>query len=511
MNHICLTNPLRSIDMKALSSFSPISLRYIAALRGNKPQKTGREFTYADIRCGNPDLLTCLAASNPEGRFYGMVDTDTARSRAEEQAAQRGTFNVIFLTGTPSDVLARIAEGSALPPMLDYLVCDETAAPLSDADRKALYDLAETRLNPSGLFVTRYRAYDRDDGALRFLVQELAPEMNDSQKLEFLKEIKQLGSSFLSKHPDLSGKLDAAIVKNAPQEFFSLFDGAPAESGTFDTLVKASSKGLGYAGDASLESNFVELSIPQQAQDLIVSCRTSPFYEAIKDFALNRTVRSDIWIHQPFDLSSNPAELFGGFAYGTVLSREDIPSVYMTNGKTIDLSGPTYEKVIDVMTVLPVGVGDILAHPDSCDESPEKILEALQILVACGFAMPMRGMIDAINSESIAQPRLVGSFNRFLDKSDLAEDEVLFASQVAGFGVMLPAREAFVMQALNRAGLANSVSALMPELRRIANTPASMTVINADEPTDEIAYTMVLDVVGKSLPKWYAYALLEAA
>lgn len=511
MNHICTANPFRSIDMKALSFLSPISLRYIAALRGNKPKKTGCEFTYAEMGCADAQSLICLAASNPEGRFYGIVQDDATRSRAEEQASQRGTFNVIFLTGTPADVLARIENGSALPPMLDYLVCDETETSLSAADHAALFDLAEKRLNPSGIFVTRYRAYDRDDGSLRFLIQELAPEMGDSQKHDFLKEIKQLGSSYLSKHPDIEAKLDAAIVQNAPQTFFDLFQDGKANSGTFDTLVAASAKGFSFAGDAVLDLNFVELSIPQQAQDLIVSCRTSPFYEAIKDFALNRSTRADIWIHAPFDLSANPADLYGGFAYGTVLSREDIPSVYMTNGKTIDLSGSVYDKVINLMSIMPVGVGDMLAHPDTCDEQPEKILEALQLLVACGFAMPMRGMISEINSGSIAQPRFVGSYNRFLDKEDLSESEVLFASQVAGFGVTLPAREAFVMQALNRAGLVNSVSALMPELRRIANTPASMTIMNADEPTDELAHLMVLEVVGKSLPKWYAYALLEAA
>jgi hypothetical protein len=67
------------------------------------------------------------------------------------------------------------------------------------------------------------------------------------------------------------------------------------------------------------------------------------------------------------------------------------------------------------------------------------------------------------------------------------------------------------MQAINRAGLNDSVNALMPELERIANTPAAQTVIKAEEPTAEIAHAMILDVVGKSLPQWYAYALLEAA
>jgi hypothetical protein len=497
--------------MKPLSTFSPISLRYIAGLRGNKPKKTGVEFSYAEVACTVPENLICLAASNPEGRFYGFVSDDTARSEAEDAAAQRGTFNVIFMTGSPAETLTRLENGSSLPPMLDYLCCDESKNPLSTAERSSLFTLAQTRLNPGGLFVTSYRACASEDGSLRFLVQELAPEMDSEQKRDFLDEIKTLGSAYLAKHSETAKALDKAISKNAPRDFFSLFDGTAATSATFDTLANAASLGFIYAGDATLTSNYVELAIPHEAQDLIVSCRASPLYEPIKDFTLNREIRSDIWIKAPCEQSTDPVELFGGFAYGIVLPREQIPPTYAAKGKMIDLSDPLYGKLLDLMSIMPIGIGDILAHPSGCGEAPEKILEALQILVACGFASPMRGTMTANNNFSVSQPRFVGNFNRFLDKTNLTDQDVLFASQVAGCGVVLPAREAFVMQAINRVGLSDSVMALMPELQRIANTPAAMSVINAEEPTAEIAHAMVLDIVGKSLPQWYAYALLEAA
>jgi len=159
-----------------------------------------------------------------------------------------------------------------------------------------------------------------------------------------------------------------------------------------------------------------------------------------------------------------------------------------------------------------MGVGDFLAHPSGQDEQPDEIIGALQVLVACGIASPMRGLLNQTSTNGIAQPRLVGGFNRFLDKTDLNGDDVWFASQVMGCGIALPAREAFVMQALNRAGLSNSVSALLPELRRIANTTAALAILqNDDAPTPESAQKLVREVVGQSLPQWYAYALLEAA
>ena len=68
------------------------------------------------------------------------------------------------------------------------------------------------------------------------------------------------------------------------------------------------------------------------------------------------------------------------------------------------------------------------------------------------------------------------------------------------------------MQALDRAGLANSVSALLPELERLAKNPAlAAYVTDLAEPTATSAHDMIEDTVSRSIVQWYAYGLLEAA
>ncbi|MDE2029958.1 MAG: methyltransferase regulatory domain-containing protein [Alphaproteobacteria bacterium] len=514
MTHMPTIKRMETSAMKPQSTFSPVSLRYIAALRGHKPKKVNADFTYAEAACRSPEQLICLAASNPEGRFYGFVADDNARRHGEEQAAQRGVFNAIFLTGAPSQILARIGNGAALPPMLDYLCCDESVEALPADERAALFDLAQKRLNDGGLFATSYRAYGHDGGALRFLAHEMAPEMDAEQKLEFLLELKKLGAAWLARHPDTDAALKAAIAKGDADAFLSPYAAEPAPSATFDTLVAMGSRGLAYAGDALLTSNYVELAVPTEAQELVVKCRNHMLYEPIKDLALDRMVRSDIWVKAPFDMTGELAELFGGFAYGITVPREDIPPAFAAQGKVIDLSAPLYDRLIGLMTTLPMGIGDFLSHPDGQSEDPAKIVEAINILVACGVASPMRGLRDLRgqhNIGNVAQPRLLGNFNRYLDKTNVGEADIWLASPVMGCGIEVSPRDALVMQALNRAGLANSVSALMPELRRIAETPDAKTLLPEGAPTAEGAQKLIQDTVGKSLPQWYAYGLLEAA
>ncbi len=77
--------------MNFTPTFSPAPLSYMAALRGIKPRAAGSSFSYAVVNCTTPNLLMALAASNPEGQFYGfMSDVETCREAAHESAGASG-------------------------------------------------------------------------------------------------------------------------------------------------------------------------------------------------------------------------------------------------------------------------------------------------------------------------------------------------------------------------------------------------------------------------------------
>lgn len=498
--------------MTPCSVSNPVSLSYVGALRGATPRQPGAAFAYALINCRQPYALMCLAASNPEGRFFGLMGDAGSAQAATEQARGRLVHNVTFLTGTPEQAVAQILSGASPLPPLNYLCVDETVAPLTPEERGAIFDMAAKLLLPGGLFHYIYDAYDDAHGALRFLVRELAPEMTAEQAKEFLRELKALGGPYLAQNPAVAAKLDAAIAQGIPDEFFTAYDEGEARSGTFDAIVALRPRDFAYVGDANIATNYIELSVYPEAQPVIQECVDSPLYEPIKDFALNRRVRSDIWCRHPAPQTSDVVELFGGFAYGIVLPQDQVPKEIKARSTTIDLSSPLFTQLINLMAFMPVTIGDFLAHPDGKGFAPLDVVGAVQILVACGLAQPMRGLQQAGGMSSLEQPKLSGSFNSYLDKTDVTGEDVWLASPVLGGGISVSARDALVMQALNRAGLANSVAALLPELDRLAKSPAQAArVMDVAEPTAEIAHHMIEDSVGRSIIQWYAYGLLEAA
>jgi hypothetical protein len=492
--------------------FSPTSLSYIGALRNLRPRKPGEKFAYALAECREPELLVCLAASNPEGRFYGLVAGDAEKIAAEKLALARRIDNVTFLKGRPGDFVRAAEAGTSLLPPLHYLCCDERAATLPQTERAALFELAEQLLLPGGLLSIRYRAYADKDEPLRFLVQEFAAEMDAAQAEEFLGELKQLGALYFADHAEAEARLDEAIKNHQPDRYFSLSNDHPARSGAFDVAVALRPRGFAYVGDANIAMNYVELAAPVSAQSLIVKCRDNPLYEPIKDFALNRLERSDIWCRQPALSSDNLVNLFGGFTYGIMGPRAEVPAEIETHGQPIDLTTPLFVKLIDLMTLMPAGIGDFLAHSDGHGFAPLDVVGAIQVLVACGVAKPMRGNYAGEGKADLAQPRLQGSYNQYLDRTYVTAADVFMASPVVGSVIAIPPREALVMQALNRAGLADSVSALLPELQRLAKNPiASARIMDSADPTPESAQGMIQDIVAQSIVQWYAYGLMAGA
>lgn len=487
------------------ADFSPVRLRYIAAMRGVKPPEPQSPFVYAHMAGCDPDALACLAACNPEGHFFGVLPDEKIAAEAQRGAAFLNVDNITFISGSFSQLLDRL-------PMLDFMAVESADKRHAIADRATLFAMAEQKLITGGLFSYSFRAYDEPDDILRFLIRELTPNMNADQKLEFLAELKNLGASYFSEHSDAAEVLDKAIASRQPEEFFAPYmSGGSAVSGTIETMEGLLPRGFAFAGDAEFSENYLDMSAPAGARAVLEDCGGHLLYEPLKDFALNRLTRGDVWCRMPVEQTNDAAQLFGGFTFGITTPREQVPARVETRGNVIDLSQPLFVKLIDLMTQLPTGIGDFLGHPSGKGATPAEVLSAVLTLVGVGLARPMRGRYGGHEDAKRDHPKLAAGYNENMGKHAITSGKVHLASTVVGAPVALSARDALVMQAIDRVGLADSVSALLVELTRVSGTPAlAAQIMDVAEPSDEIARNMINDVLSSSLVRWYAYGLLAA-
>jgi len=481
---------------------SPVRLSYVAALRGVIPRKTEDAFTYGQTGTFDPETLICLAASNPNGRFVGIMPDEAATQEANILAGSRRVFNVSFSSSI-----------AFLPEKLDYLCCESVGQTPTKEERDAFLALAEKHLVPGGLLVYRYQAYNNADETLRFLIAEYAPELSQTETLGFLHELKNMGASYFAEHPIAATALDKAIANNTPESFFETCGSEePVYSGSFETLAGLLPRGFAYAGDADIGANYLELAAPTAAHESLINCQDHLLYEPIKDFALGRLVRNDIWVKLPTEQTLDKPTLFGFFTFGITSRPEKVPTTLVTNGREIDLSSPLFANLIELMCVLPTGVGDFLQHPSGKDQAPDDVLAAMQVLVAGGIAQPMRGHYEGVVSADIAHPVWSNGFNEYLKDVQILESTVRLASPIVGGAVSLSAKDALVLQALSRVGLANVSGSLQPELERLAlkNPALAAQIMDSTTPTDEAVHAIVMDVVKNGMVRWYAYGILAA-
>ncbi len=489
-------------DFSSLLNVSPVNLRYVAALRGIVPANSGTPFTYVQTGAFDPEDLICLALSNPEGRFLGILESPLAAKKAQEIANKRKITNLSF--GDPA---------SQPPSEIDFLCHDAPQKMLSQEERGALFDQAEKHLAQGGLFCLRYKTALTEDSLLQYLIAEYVPELSGAQTEGFLQELRVLGQNYFSQHPIALTALEKALETKNPESFFE--NCAATEqpiSGSFETLAGLLPHSFAYAGDANIAANYLELSVPQQAQEPLLKYKKHLLYESFKDFALTRLVRNDVWARMPVNSSVNKPELFNPFTFGITGAKKDVPSqINMLNGKTLDLTAPLFSNLIDLMTKLPLSVGDFIAHPTGKTFSGDDVLASIQILVAAGIAQPMRARYEGRQEKKATLVPTQG-INDFLNTMEIKTPLVRIASPVVGSAVTLSARNALVLQAISRVGLDLSAGALFLELEALSkqNPALASKIMDAAEPSHEMADTILRSVIDEEIKRWYAYGLMAA-
>lgn len=498
--------------MKQDLGFGPIELRYAAALRGVRPRRAEEPFTYARLGAMDAEEMVCLAASNPEGRFHLLFATAEDAADARQLADQRGVANVAFASGSVREILEGFRADRILLPKFDYLCVDESASGYHAEERADIFELAAATVADGGQFVTRYRPCAKQDDALRFLVSEFGPELTDEQKAGFLAELRDLGATFFARAGQAGAALGRALAEKTPDDFLGQWGAAdPVPSATLATIVGMAARGFAYAGDAHIPANYLELCTPAATHEPLLKLRAHILYEPIKDFATDHVVRTDIWVRQPVGLSDHPAELFGGFTYGLAGDGAAAPRQVKTPGKNVDLTGPLFDGLFSLMAIMPITVGDFVHHETGKGFDPVEVVGAIQLLVALGLVLPMRASYTGQSSADMNHPRLAGSYNRALCRDALDGNEAMVASVVAGRGIRLGRREALVLQAVDRGGMAESAGVLLPELQRLAHDPVkAQTVLQGQEPTPETAMNIIVDVCTRDMIGWYALGILAA-
>jgi len=441
------------IDVDYIPGFypqmAPTALRHVAALNRLRPPAVEGGFRYLELGCGLGRSLTTLAAANPAGQFTG-VDINARHTAAiEAEVAAGGLDNVRVITadfaGLPDDL------GS-----FDFITMHGVWSWVSPRVRQDVLAVARQRLAPGGLFLVSYNAmpgWAHLQPIKGILQQYAALRTGDSRQrvrdaLAYLVFIRDKQAKYFEDNPRAAAYVDALLKQDISYIAHEYLNEHWTSFYVADVAAAFRGAGLDYAGSLPVYTNFWDLCVKPEFQELFRTTADRLVTEAHKDFCANTTFRWDLYAKGPTPLPTAEDRLreVDDLHYG--LSRPDLKLPYQANLGVITstVQGPLYQAFIDALGGGSLRLSELLQAVPAAGAKPDDLIRAADAGVALGMFEVMSGALPTPPSESPAAIAVPLAFNRtILESGSLGGRPVALASRRSGTGLQIGDLEAAIL------------------------------------------------------------------
>ncbi len=373
----------------------PVWLATAAALSGFTAPDLTQPFRYADLGCGNGVTALVVAATMPHAEVWACDFNPAHVENGRDIARRAGLTNIRFeeasfedLTRLPADAL----------PMFDYVVAHGILSWISRENRRHLLTVIGQRLAPGGIVYMSYNVGTGWTGmrpvrTLMRLLTAASPERTDlaaAGAFETLDKMKDSGAAMFHAHPALNARL--ALFRDNDHRYVAHEllnrDWHPV---MFQTVAPAMAAiKCGHIGNASLQDNLENLTIPVQMREMFTRVRDPRLRETIRDIAGAIGFRRDLYQRGPRRM--NPAGHERQVNAITLISTfRPIPETITaaTSLGQLEIKEPRYRALLDLLSKHPLTIGEIRALEIFSGHDDPELFQTLVLLLAGGFVAPL--------------------------------------------------------------------------------------------------------------------------
>ena len=444
---------------------SPVAMRYAASLNGVSPPRLAKGFRFLELGCGLGRCLTTLAAAHPQGEFVGVdVNPDHTSAVARDIAAgQLGNARIVT------------ADFGHLPDDLgtfDFLALHGVYSWVAPSVREEILGIARERLAPGGLMLVSYNAmpgWAHLQPIRGILRQYAALRKGDSAQrvrdaVSYLVFMRDKHAKYFEDNPGAAAYVDA-LRQQDPRYLVHEYMNEHWTSFYFAEVAGACGQhGLAFIGSLPVFTNFWDLCVRPEFQELFRTTTNRLVTEAHKDFCANTAFRWDIYGQSPRlmrDLNERLSEV-DDLHYR--VSRPGITLPYQANlgVVTSTVQGPLYQSLLGVLGGRSLRLSQIVAAEELRGTPPADVVRAVDAGVAMGLfdvTATALGDLPEVVPDTIA---IAHPFNRAVLESDaLGGRQVALASPLTGTGHPIGDLDAAILRELaehGRDGLADRLA-----------------------------------------------------
>ena len=426
---------------------APVTLRHVAALNGIRPPATAKGFRYLELGCGLGRSFTTLAAANPQGEFIGVdVNPDHTAAAARDIAAG-GLANARVITSDFASLPADLGE-------FEFIALHGVFSWVGPEVREQILEVARRHLAPGGLLLVSYNAmpgWAHLQPIRGILRQYAALRQGDSTQrvrdaLAYLVFLRDRQAKYFLDNPRASAYLDALVTQDIRYLVHEYLNEHWTSFYFAEVAEMFGSAGLTFVGSQPVHTNFWDLCVRPEFQELFRTTRDRLVTEAHKDFCANTAFRWDIYAKSPKPIDGLEGRIaatddleFRVARPGTTLPHQSNLGVVTS---TVD--GPLYQGLLDALAAGSQPLSRIIADPRFAATPPADLARAVDAGVALGLLDVSAGHVPGAETAADAGAALPSDFNRVVVEADaLGGRPVALASELTGLGIRL--REARVV------------------------------------------------------------------
>ena len=435
---------------------APTAIRYAASLNRVVPPAITNNFRYLELGCGLGQSLTTLAAANPQGEFVG-IDINPSHIETIEKSISAGCLK---------NAQAIHSDFTSLPEDLgtfEFISLHGVFSWVSPEVREQILDIAKKHLAPGGLLLVSYNAmpgWAHLQPIRGILRQYAALRQGDTTQrirdaLNYLVFIRDKKAKYFEDNPRAAAYVDGLLKQDLRYLAHEYLNEHWTSFYFSEVAAMFGSAEMAFVGSLPIHTNFWDLCVRPEFQDLFRTTSNRLVTESHKDFCANTAFRWDIYSKQPkiTESAEDRLESIDGLYFRAIRNDIKLPLKINLGVVTSTVQGPLYEVLLTILSQDTLSLSEIQKHPQLAQHSLVDIIRAVDAGVAMGLfevtAAPVAAPAKAIPKQlSISLP-----FNRFVLENDLLSGRpVALASVATGTGYTLGDFDAAILYELSSAG-----------------------------------------------------------
>jgi SAM-dependent methyltransferase len=437
-------------------NLAPVAIRYVAALNRVAPPPVANGFRYLELGCGLGRSLTTLAAANPRGEFVGIDINPDHTAAVNRDIAAGGLTNARVITSGFSDVPEDLGE-------FDFIALHGILSWVAPQVRDEILAIARRNLAPGGLLLVSYNAmpgWAHLQPIRGILLQYAALRQGDSVQrvrdaLAYLVFIRDKHAKYFDDNPRAAAYVDALLKQDARYLVHEYLHEHWTSFYFAEVSAMFGSAGLTFVGCLPVFTNFWDLCVRPEFQELFRTTTNRLVTEAHKDFCANTAFRWDVYAKAPRVMPDIAARLREADDLFFRASRPGITLPYQANlgVVTSTVQGPLYQTLLDVLGRRSLKLSEILADGRLTGTAQAEIARAVDAGVAMGLFDVTACPVADSDSDLSGRVTVSHAFNRAVLAADsLGGRALALASEATGTGHTLGDLDAAILHELAERG-----------------------------------------------------------